>query len=83
MKTFKDLTGETYTTNPRKKLDRFIETLPEEKLFFSNGEMRMEVKKDGYIAFGDYYVRYRNGGNQRYYDCETVEETIETIKKYI
>ena len=84
MKTFKALTGETYTTNARRKLDRFIETIPEERLFFSNNEMRMHVKDSkSYIAFGDNYVRFNCGNGGSFKEFGTIAETIEEIKQYI
>lgn len=81
-KTFKDRSGNEYTLNMRLKLDRYLDSLPEENLFFANGQMRITVK-DGYINLGDYGFDYYYNGGHRWSEYETKQDYISALKKVV
>ena len=47
--------------NKRRKLDRFLASLPEDMIFKSNNEFRIKMP-NGYISIGYYYHDYHAFG---------------------
>lgn len=69
--------------NNRKKLHRFLQTLPEGMVFFSNNEFRIHMPK-GYISVGDDYHDYHyRGGSTNYWGYKRVSDNIRDVKELI
>lgn len=66
--------------NKRTKIGRFLSSLPEGKVFFSNGQYRIYTDK-GYISLAEfgYTVFYPNGHKDM--DFYTKRDMIESLKK--
>lgn len=68
--------------NKRRKLDRFLATLPEDMVFKSNNEFRIKMP-NGYIGIGYYYHDYYAFGGHRYSEYNTIQENIDAVKELI
>lgn len=69
--------------NNRKKLHRFLQTLPEEMVFFSNNEFRIHMPS-GYISVGDNYHDYHyRGGSTSCWGYKRISDNIRDIKELI
>lgn len=68
--------------NKRRKLDRFLATLPEDMVFKSNNEFRIKMP-NGYISIGYYYHTYHAFGGHRnqvlFYYFEEKEKREELV----
>lgn len=68
--------------NKRRKLDRFLSTLPEGMVFKSNNEFRIKMP-NGYIGIGYYYHTYHAFGGHRNSEYNTIQENIDAVKELI
>jgi hypothetical protein len=68
--------------NKRRKLDRFLSTLPEGMVFKSNNEFRIKMP-NGYIGIGYYYHDYHAFGGHRNSEYSTIQENIDAVKELI
>lgn len=68
--------------NKRRKLDRFLATLPEDMVFKSNNEFRIKMP-NGYISIGYYYHDYHAFGGHRNSEYNTIQENIDAVKELI
>lgn len=68
--------------NKRRKLDRFLATLPEGMVFKSNNEFRIKMP-NGYIGIGYYYHDYHAFGGHRNSEYNTIQENIDAVKELI
>ena len=69
--------------NKRRKLDRFLASLPEDMIFKSNNEFRIKMP-NGYISIGYYYHDYHAfGGGHRNSEYSTIQENIDAVKELI
>lgn len=69
--------------NNRKKLHRFLQTLPEGMVFFSNNEFRIHMP-NGYISVGDDYHDYHcHGGSTSCWGYKRISDNIRDVKELI
>lgn len=69
--------------NNRKKLHRFLQTLPEGMVFFSNNEFRIHIP-NGYISVGDDYHDYHcHGGSTSCWGYKRISDNIRDVKELI
>lgn len=68
--------------NKRRKLDRFLATLPKDMVFKSNNEFRIRMP-NGYIGIGYYYHDYYAFGGHRHSEYNTIQENIDKAKELI